>query len=196
MMGRNRKIQLELVPPPPISTDFYTVGLDLSLTGTGIVVIDPDGDLNLQRTVGYALKEDSSEREIIERQLYIATEITDVIRGLTDAHGARPRIAIEHYAFSKHSSSVTKLAELRGVVKSQIWLVFQLIPDMVTVGEARRTVLGKGVLAKSSVIELLRRRGLTVGDHNIADAYVVAECLRRRASVPKRCTDGKSEAGG
>lgn len=181
-MPRKAQVQLELVPPPAVATDFYTVGLDLSLTGTGVVVIDKDGDINMQRVIGYALKEDSSEREIIERQMYIATEIVDVIKAVPE----RPRVAIEHYAFSKRSSSVTKLAELRGVVKSQIWLVFRLVPAIITVGEARRTVLGKGNVAKSSILEILRRRGLTVGDHNTADAYVIAECLRLRPQVAER----------
>ena len=176
------RIQLELVPPPKISTDFYTVGLDLSLASTGIVVIDKDGDINLQRTVGYSLKEDASERESIERQMYIATSVIDSMKAIPE----RPRVVIEGYAFSKRSSSVTKLAELRGVVKSQIWLVFQICADIVTVGEARRVVLGKGNTAKSSVVGILRARGLTIGDNDIADAYVVAECLRRKKQIAER----------
>jgi len=177
-MPRKPKVQLELVPPPPVPTDFYTVGLDLSLTGTGLVVIDKDGDINVQRTLGYGLTVESTEREHLERYMYIATEIVDAMKALPE----RPRVVIEHYAFGRnYSSSVTALAELRGVVKSQIWLVFQLVPVIITVGEARKVVLGKGNIAKAAVLTVLRGRGLTVGDHNIADAYVIAECLRRRS---------------
>lgn len=183
-MARKAKVQLELVPPPPVHTDFYAVGLDLSLTGTGIVVLDHDGNVVQQRVVGYELLATATEREIVERYMYHASEVVDSIKRLPE----RPRVAIEGYAFSKdpkRSSSITKLAELRGVVKSQLWLVFQLVADILTVGEVRRSVLGSGNFPKAGVIDVLHRRGLVFGDQNIADAYVVAEGLRRRASQLK-----------
>jgi len=187
MKRRKPKVQLELVPPQMISTSFITVGLDLSLTGSGIVVIDKDGDVIRQRTVGYELEGEgvTDERQIVERYMYIAGEIVDTIKGLDPE---RPRVAIEGYAFAKNpkqSSSITKLAELRGVVKSQLWLVFHLTADILTVGEVRRIVLGRGNFPKAGIVGILSARGLVFGDDNTADAYVVAEGLRRRASLLK-----------
>lgn len=186
-MRKKPKVQLELVQPPMIHTDFKTVGLDLSLTGSGIVVIDEDGYVIRQRTVGYELANEEvvDERRIVERYMYIAGEIVDTIKGI-DVE--RPRVVIEGYAFAKNpkqSSSITKLAELRGVVKSQLWLVFRLTADILTVGEVRRIVLGKGNFPKSGIVGILKARGLVFGDDNTADAYVVAEGLRRRASLLK-----------
>jgi len=183
---KKQEWQPELFSPEPVKVEFSAVGLDLSQTASGIVVLSPEGDVSDKRVVGYGLSKDADERAHVERYLYIVGAIVDIIKAIEGP----VRVGIEGYAFGTvrskktgrrfQSASQTGLAELRGAVKTQLWLACDLVADTVAPSEARRSVFGKGNTQKASVKPLLESRGLIFGDDNEADAYVVAECLRRR----------------
>lgn len=150
------------------------VGLDLSVTSTGLVVLSerPDGCWEdvFRTSVGYSLKRDSKVREKIERLVVVARTVVETVRLWSPV-----AVGIEGYAFSRHGA-VYDLAELQGVVKSQLWLGCQIEPVIVSPTMARKTVLGTGApRGKKGIARILKGLGLTFDNDDIADAYVIAK---------------------
>ena len=150
------------------------MGLDLSLTGTGIVVIDQDGRVKLHSEVGFSLTRQSSQAKRIERLLHISREILRVANDLkvTD-------VGIENYAF-RAKGAQNDLGELHGTVKTQLYLR-GIVAEYLAPTEARKLVFNTGKrVDKKQVIGLLEEMGFTYTSHNIADAHVIAEAYRRK----------------
>jgi len=148
------------------------MGLDLSCTATGIVVLTQTGQVSHAETVGSGLKRDAPVRDKVERLWTIAARIVAAF----DTYGVKD-VAIEGYAWGAKGAQ-NDLAELHGVVKSQLWRGRKCEPQIVQCSAARKTVLGAGRIDKKDIVRLVQARGVTVGDHNQADAWVVAEWLR------------------
>jgi hypothetical protein len=98
------------------------MGLDLSLRGAAAVVLDREGNRLVEKRFGYALTEDATERDHIER-------LIDIVRGIVRVAKewlvrGQDAIVIEGYAFNRwsKSSSMTQLAELHGLTKVQLHL--------------------------------------------------------------------------
>jgi len=197
------------------------VGLDLSLTGTGVVILGLDGEILFHGTYGESGHRDDPERVKIERQIGIASSVIRAIK----AHGydrdgwpddlspseelARMRVAekpevwIEQYSFGKRfkgqksgSNAQYELAELHGVVRSQLWLALGIAAEKRTASHVRKVVFGKGNTPKAQVPKLLAKgrvttrtnwSGFEFPDGDQADAFVVAEALR--------CKDHKKQEG-
>jgi Holliday junction resolvasome RuvABC endonuclease subunit len=147
------------------------VGLDLSLTATGICVLDEE-DVRFE-TVGYGLKRSSRQKDKIERII----EIVSAILGEVETCIPMPAVGIEGYAFGARGAQ-NDLGELHGAVKTQLWLAHQIEPVIIPASHARKSVLGKGNLAKQAIVDLLTNRGIDVRNNNEADAYVIAKCLQ------------------
>lgn len=153
------------------------MGLDLSLTSTGIEVLDSLGSRVYGGLVGKELKK-ATERDRVERLVLIANTII----GLVKEHDVR-HVAIEGYAYSKKYGG-EKLAELHGVVKTQLYLACGLIAEPVSPRKARRVVFGqgKGGIKKKMVQPLLEQRGIFIENGDQRDAYVVARYKLWRAA--------------
>jgi Holliday junction resolvasome RuvABC endonuclease subunit len=148
------------------------MGLDLSCTATGIVVLSQAGDVLRVETVGSNLKRESPVREKVERLWTIATHVVEAF----DKYSVE-RVAIEGYAWGARGAQ-NDLAELHGVVKSQLWRGRKCEPQIVQCSAARKTVLGAGRIDKKDIVRMVHARGVLVSDHNQADAWVVAEWMR------------------
>ena len=154
----------------------HFVGLDLSLTGSGIVVLDESGSVVATALDGWKLDRSASVREKIDRLVHIASTVMGVV------HGAREGgvvVGIEGYAYNQRGATAD-LGELGGVVKTQLWLGFEVEPRIVAVSTARKLVFGNGKTKKDLVLPTLRDRGFVFEDHNVADAYVIAEAIRQQ----------------
>lgn len=152
------------------------VGLDLSLTGTGCVVLGRDGRMLSGNTWGDSLPRNARVREKIERMIYIAEKIVGVVSELM-VRRAVVCVGIEGFAYGARGAQ-NDLGEIQGVVKSQLWLALGIEPVIITSSTARKVVMGKGNFPKSEILTALVGRGLKLKNHNEADAYVIAECLR------------------
>ena len=159
------------------------VGLDLSLTGAGCVVLDWDGSVLSHNVWGEKLPRDARVRDKIERMIYIAEKIVRVVKirkyTAIDIAGHVPvfHVGIEGYAFAARGAQ-NDLGEIQGVVKSQLWLALGIEPVIIASSTARKVVMGKGNFPKDKILAELVKRGFELKDHNEADAYVIAECLR------------------
>jgi Holliday junction resolvasome RuvABC endonuclease subunit len=89
-------------------------------------------------------------------------------------------VGIEGYAFAARGNSHTKLAEARGAIKLLLYLNAGLTLVPIPVKTARKTVFGYGNIDPEDIMPSLGSLGTNFSDHNIADAYVVAEHVRRQ----------------
>lgn len=163
----------------------FFVGLDLSLRGAGVCVVDAGGEIVHKAKFGYQLTKSARVKDKVERMISVAKGVVRVVDECTllNVPKSLPRVGIEGYAFGKRGNATIDLGELGGVVKSQLWLRFALEPTLIAAPSGRKVVLGNGRIKKEDVIpELARQHGLKFTDHDIADAYVVAETLRQRFS--------------
>ena len=139
----------------------FVLGLDLSLRNTGMcrVPMDWDGKLDSlsydeywsKRMVGPKSTAEEVSYDDIRRRNEISSRI------LRFAGSDTKHIAIEGYAFSRGkfgSASLTRLAELGGVVKSDIW-----------------SALG---ITSSPIEKRFVMDGFVFPSHDIMDAFVVA----------------------
>ena len=154
-------------------------GLDLSLTASGVCVLDEAGQALHFATVGHKLKRGARVKDKVERLVDIASCVMEVVKGAGEPRDPRPLVAIEGYAYGAYGSQ-PELGELHGVVKSQLWLGLLVEPEIIAPTHARKVVLGHGRLSKAAILEKVAARGVECRNDNEADAYVIAECLRKR----------------
>lgn len=156
------------------------IGLDLSLTASGMVALGVCGGIISAKTFGYGLKRTSSTERKLKRLLHIASEVcTFVQEVLSDPSISLDDISvvIEGYAYSARGSQ-NDLAELQGAVKTQLYLMFKIVSEPIPSTRARKLVLGRGRVTKDQILEELAQKGHVFTDHNQADAFVVAYAKR------------------
>ena len=165
------------------------VGLDLSVRSTGVVVLSGDGEILDSLAFGQALTRRATERERVERLIYIAERICEIVDAQRDNGASEVYVGIERYAYGARGAQ-NDLAELHGAVKSLLWLKCGTTPTMVQISAARKEVLGHGLPKnKAQIVELIRQHtGHKFYCHDEADAYVVAEYLRRKVASAIDCT--------
>ena len=153
------------------------LGLDLSLTGTGVVVINDNAEVIENYTVGEKLPRKARQKDKIERILDICKKICT-----TASEHKVKRIGIEGFAFQARGAQ-NDLGELHGVVKSQIWLSFAIEPEIIPPTSARKKALGSGKIKKKEVVNALTKLGYKCNDHNQADALVIALAILSEGEV-------------
>lgn len=146
-----------------------SLGVDLSLTHTGLVVLD-GGKLVEKRSV---LTKPKGKRPIdeIERLQYITEKIVDVIE-----NHSPEIVAIEGIAFM--ASKTTALAQLAGLnylVRRE--LLRRKIPFVIVAPTSlKKFITDKGNAQKDEMmLAIYRRWGVTITDDNEADAYALAQ---------------------
>ncbi len=148
------------------------MALDLSCTGTGIVLMDADGVVLRQRTVGYKLTRDARLTDKTERLVEISEAVLSVIR---ETQNASLPVRIERYAYGMKGAQ-NDLAEVHGVVRKDLHQAGVHDVDYVVVTSARAKVLGRGWggASKPRVKAELAARGFTFENDNLMDAFVIA----------------------
>jgi len=168
------------------------VGLDLSLRRTGMCYIPPDWDGS---RLGLVTTSIPTEREKAaygkphilariesERQLMIADQVIRFVNK-TKARD----VCVENYAFSTvkdkqgrpvQSSSITKLGELGGCVKTQVLLACK-IPVVPIAGNTARKFLTGGLKKggqKKQVERFLKQHDIWFDNDDEMDGFVVGYC--------------------
>lgn len=146
-----------------------SIGLDLSLTGTGVVVLN-DGKLDAQTSIKSS-KTGKKHSDEIERLRTIVSDIMEYV----DEH--KPDVAvIEGIAFmAKNTTALAQLAGLNYMVRSA--LVDRDIPFLIVAPTSlKKFVTGSGNAPKDTImLEIYKRWHVTLLDNNIADAYALAQ---------------------
>jgi Holliday junction resolvasome RuvABC endonuclease subunit len=122
----------------------WILGIDPSLTRSAAVLIPPGWELGDWLTLRWCSVEippgDGTERQRVERM----GEIVDRLLNFVSEHsGSEVRGWVEQYAFNARSASVTKLAELGGILRHQFLIEFGVPLEPVTASQARKQLLGK-----------------------------------------------------
>jgi Holliday junction resolvasome RuvABC endonuclease subunit len=148
------------------------VGLDLSLTATGIA--HADGQLE---TIGTGLRGMARLAYIVDEVL-VAVEEVGTDRGL-DTLDLVPvdLVAIEGYAFGRPNQAA-HLGELGGAVRLALWA--RDIPYVdVPPSNVKKYATGRGNAPKPDIrMEVYKRFGHDIADDNQCDAFVLrAMCL-------------------
>lgn len=185
-------------------TQRFFVGLDMSVRSPGICwqigkTVGLYGFAQLKREEGYKHTYNEEERIVhihlfprlpTDRwatQMHIATIFEEMISILISrAHLVK--VAIEGYAYQEHSSSVTKLAEMGGIIR-YLLRKYQVDWQEIPPTQIKRCMTGKGTASKSAMVDALHTHlpfcdtDLGLGckpEHSplndLADAYAVMLC--------------------
>lgn len=156
-------------------------GLDLSLTAAGVAVID--GDVVSCYTFGYGLTRAASERDRIERVIFIVNQVMGVLL----KHRAR-YVGIENYGFAGHN--LTMQADLGGSLKTQIYVGLKTVPIIISCMSVRKYLLGKATKDKKIVRKNLLDRGFDQPKNfDEADALAVALVVNDWANCRETIVD-------
>lgn len=150
------------------------LGVDLSLTGLGLVAVPVNWDLRWDRvqrqTLGLALPKGASQREYVERRRALCDDVARWASRRSVTH-----VWVEGYPMGGRLFNIDKLAELGGVLKDrmhELGLYLEPVPEVT----ARKLLLGKLPPRdrKAVVVETLRQLGAGFDDADQADAFTVA----------------------
>lgn len=142
------------------------LGVDLSLTGTGLVGINAykasSNDI-FAKTI-------TTKEKGMARVDHILTEIT---RELTTTE--YDLVCLEGYSFGSKGRAVFQAGELGGIVRH--WLWSEEIPWIeIPPTQVKKFATGKGNVNKDQVMmQVYKRWGFEAPDDNQADAYVLAK---------------------
>ncbi len=147
----------------------HFIGIDLSLNGTAIVVIDEKAKIITQ------LRFKTKPTDLIEdRLLFISGKILEVLRNDQNIE----RLYIEGLSFSSSGQSTMELAGLHYVARCFIFQLNGLIYKMISPPSLKKFVSGVGNCKKNlMLLYAFKKFGETFDDDNICDAY----CLSRLA---------------
>lgn len=150
----------------------YFVGLDLSLTGSGVVVLDSKGDVEFAETIK---TNQSGEQRLVTIKDRIITIVSD----------CQPEmICIENYAMGIRAGQSFSIGELGGVIKVGLYQQGHAF-TLVTPTRLKKYITGKGVAEKDMILlSVYKNFGYEAKDNNVADAYGLAHIARSLHKEP------------
>lgn len=168
----------------------YTVGLDMSITCTGVVVLDGDS-IQLPKT--QAEIKTKPEDGDIERFSLITNKIEEII---TEEVLDNPNTVIfaENMAFGA-KGQITRLAELRGIVRYCLYQRYNKHVVFVSTTTLKKFAVGKqaGKGKGPVMVGCLKSWGFETQSDDIADAYVLARIARMYNDVKIQKKDNINE---
>jgi Holliday junction resolvasome RuvABC endonuclease subunit len=155
------------------------IGLDLSITAPAGCFIPPGWRLGVWEDLRYStfpqiLKKEQEQLEELSTRYARLIEIGAWVLEFVRTHNASD-VYVENYGFSRSSSSVTRLAELGGVVRTRLFESGILLRP-VTASHARKILLGQ-VPKKDSKTEThlrLWKHNAPFANGDECDAFCVA----------------------
>lgn len=164
--------------PVPDAQNIRVIGLDLSCSRTGVVVLDLNGKIHHVSTVGGSVKR-TAENVEYEKTMRLINIYGHISRVVLD-YGVRA-VGVERPAYSRKGAQVD-LAELHGVVRTSLLTEHALEVYLIPVSSARKVALGRGG-GKGTSKRYFHRlaneaAGVEFGTDDEADAWVIAEAIR------------------
>lgn len=159
-------------------------GVDLSLTGTGVVVIK-DGKIVEQKLIKSKPSGDQPIHEI-ERMMVIVNEVT---LGCIKKHPEIQLVAIEGIAFkARNTTAMAQLCGLNYMLRAMLREA-EIKFVIVAPSSLKKFITSKGNAQKDNImLSVFQRYGETLTDNNIADAYGlsrVAEACTMNKKIPQ-----------
>lgn len=146
------------------------VGIDLSLTGTGLVVLRDDVTIYTQKLIST-----KPDKLIEERIIYIKDEINSIFKRIYDFGNATgyeiKSVYIEGLSMGSKGSKMFELAGLHFFIRiflSENGYNYKVIPPTTL----KKFVTGKGNAQKNlMLLNVYKRWGVDLDNDNICDAY-------------------------
>lgn len=138
------------------------IGLDLSLTGTGFVVLDDQAKVLNAGTI--------KPKIVGMPRLH---EIKTYVSNLLEAYQPT-QVCVEGYSMGSRAGQAFSIGELGGVIRLMLYLTSTRYKD-VPPTSLKKFVSGKGTAMKDEIMmHVFKRWNWTPGDNNQADAYGLA----------------------
>ena len=159
------------------------IGIDPSLTGTGIVCLDEEGNIEDQELIKTA-----SSLEIEERFILINDKIRKLIdvclyRNINRCFGT---VYIEGLSFGAKGNAITQLSGLHYFLRINLYLRDDLGYKIIPPTALKKFVTGKGNCKKElMLLEVYKRWGVEFKDNNLADAFGLARMARLHNGLNK-----------
>ena len=154
-----------------------STGVDLSLTGTGVVTLE-DGKLIREYLIKSKPRGDKPVDEVdrlYEILCEVLIEIGRFDRITGKAGGIPDIVVIENLAFMAKGTSLTQLAGLSHLLRNEL-RIMEIPFLMVAPTTLKKFVTGNGAAKKDVIMmEIFKRYGVTMLDDNKADAYGLAQ---------------------
>lgn len=161
------------------------MAIDPSLTSCGVIVIDYKNNVLLSKTFGYTISA-RGEKDKIKRYLDISKEIILIGKSMEIDF-----VAIEGLGFKQKGNGMGNqifLAELSGVIKSQIFLSLKHIPIIVPPASWKKLIIGSGRADKKQVKQFFTESGYKFDKQDLYDALGIAFYIRR---IKTKAIDGR-----
>lgn len=158
------------------------IGLDLSLSNSGIVVINKSGKLILHHTI-----KTKKESDRIIRYHKFKVELFSFLSS-NNLMNPNNIFAIEDYTYGiRNSRSLISLAEQGGIVR-YIFYFENLVLVEYSNSSVKKFVTGKGNANKDLMLKSVYKKwGFDFNDHNLADASAVAMlCLAHQDILDRK----------
>lgn len=140
----------------------HYAGLDLSLRGTGLIVLNEDGKIEHQK-----LLSTSPKQEVEERIIYIGEELYPYL-------DQRDIVYVEGLAFGARGSSMLELAGLHYFIRISLRLE-NISYKIIAPPTVKKFVTGKGNAKKElMLLRVYKKWGVSFDDNNLCDAYSLA----------------------
>jgi Holliday junction resolvasome RuvABC endonuclease subunit len=156
------------------------MAIDPSLRSTGVAVLDTTANTDTSFLIKTTI-EDNSELSRIKRILAISNDVVKI--ALAENVDI---IAIEGLGISAKNGrfgNQFQLAELLGVLKSQILLSVRKVPIIVPPSTWKLAVIGKGNAKKDEIKKCLNKKGIVLESQDQYDALGIAYYIRKKKSA-------------
>ena len=141
------------------------VGLDISLTSTGLVVLE-DGVMIFNKAI-----KSKNEGKTVEERLNRISEIIDELKA--NIHNKNiDVIVIEGYSFGSRVGMAYTIGELGGIARWEFrgYKMFEIAPT-----QLKKFITGKGKCDKNLILkEVYKRYNVDFDSDDIADAFALA----------------------
>lgn len=163
------------------------VGIDMSLTKTGIVILD-----DTENVVSQIVKSPAAPRDVKSRMHRFRQIVRDISAVVIDANPVV--ICIEAYAFSRNMSGHSDLVEAGGLLRSHLvfhgYTLYEVPPTTL-----KKWGAGSGKGDKTPMIAaMVKRYGVMFETNDEYDAYGLARMAKQIAGIEPPATAAQREA--
>lgn len=151
------------------------IGIDPSLTGTGIVCLNEEGEVVGEELIKTTNKLDIEDRlELINDTIKKLLDTEYQIRNC-DGYDHEVVVYIEGLSFGAKGDAITQLAGLHYFLRIQLRKRFDLKYEIIPPTTLKKFITGKGNAKKElMLLNVYKHWGIEFEDHNLADAYSLA----------------------
>lgn len=153
-----------------MSKTIKSLGLDLSLTGTGLVILE-DGKIVKQQLIKSKPTPDGTPKDEVKRILQIVKDIEEGFKG-----NVIDIAVIEGLAFMvRNATALVQLSALNYMTRAM--LMTHDIPFVIVAPTSLKKFIASNGAAKKDamLLETFKRYGVTILDDNVCDAYGLAQ---------------------